>query len=189
MFYTDITVYCLTIPSACGKTEGSRGMSSASALLAPQHTQRTPLRHRAGDSAPSPQTPLRQLHSCHLSLHRPERGKPSGTNAPPQAPPRWRMKVHTMENRATDPRNKAGEGHCWMLLLWQSTLTLGMKLIPPSLVLPQDQQSLQSFPKVADKALTRKDGVGIAKWSSPPASMTHRHTWLSYLLYSIVFIN
>lgn len=49
-------------------------------------------------------------------------------------------------------------------LLWaESPLTLGMKLIPPSLVLPQDQQSLQSFPKAAEKALTREDGVERAR--------------------------
>lgn len=132
-------------------------------------TLRTPLRRQAGESAPSPQTPLSQLHSCQLSADQ-KQTNPLGPMHPP-SPPRWRMDVHRMENRVTDPRNRAGEGHCWMLLLWQSTLTLGMKLIPPSLVLPQDQQSLKSFPKAAEKALTRKDGV------ETPNALLHQPLW------------
>lgn len=58
------------------------------ALSTPQHTQRTPLRHRAGDSAPSPQTPLSQLHSCHLSLSTDQKEvKPLGQMHPLRPPP------------------------------------------------------------------------------------------------------
>ena len=93
--------------------EGSRGMSPASAVSMERHCHLpSALRgqprgtERVGSLSPDTAKPW-----AGSSLSRQTRRR-----QPLWAQcrlPRWRRDVHGMESRATDPRNWAGQGHCW----------------------------------------------------------------------------